>query len=194
MEHEKSQETVTNNESNNEEKRKGSDKRRLIIKISVIIAIIIILLLLLFKCSTDYYKPNELEIPDDNIVEGIIEIPDDQRSMEIQSEVDEIVKQGMFQVFMNTTITINEEGFANLLIQNSENNHYPVYVDISCGDKTIYKSGIIQTGYKLEQDKIVEDLEPGVYECKATFHILDSSDTTKEINTVGLSVIIEKKG
>lgn len=173
--------TSTPKEKREEDKKKV--KRR-IIKIGVLIFVIILLLLLLFKCSYDYSQP----IPNENRIEqGVINLPDKESA---QQMVNEAVEEGMFQVFMNTNITINDKNEANLLIQNSESNHYSAYVEIYNGEDLIYKSGIIAPGYKLEVDKIEKELAPGKYECQAKFNIVDNNN--QEINTIGLAVTITK--
>lgn len=123
------------------------------------------------------------------IEQGVINLPS---GTDAQTLVDEAVEQGMFQVFMNTDITINSKNEANLLIQNSESNHYSAYVEIYKDTELLYKSDIIQPGYKIEHDKLKNDLDPGTYECKAYFHILDL-DSNLEINKIGLSVAIKKE-
>ena len=177
-EHQKEQER---NDQQETDKKKA--KRR-IIRICTLIFLIILLLLLLFKCSYDYQQP----ISDNRIEQGVIDIPKDKA----QQIVNEAVEQGMFQVFMNTNIKVDSENEANLLIQNSESNHYSAYVEIYNNDKLLYKSETIAPGYKLEQDKLQADLDPGTYDCKAIYHVIDPS-TNSEINQVGLSVNLVKE-
>lgn len=48
-------------------------------------------------------------------------------------------------------------------------------------ERLIYKSEVILPGYKIEKDKMLVNLETGVHECTATFHVLDE-DTMAEIS------------
>lgn len=177
--------TSTPKEETMEKRDKDKKKvKKRIIKIGILVFLIILLLLLLFKCSYDYSQP----VPNENRIEqGVINLPDKE---EAQKLVNEAVEQGMFQVFMNTNITINNKNEANLLIQNSESNHYTTYVEIYNGEDLIYKSGKIAPGYKLESDKIEKELAPGKYDCQANFHVVDNDN--QEINTINLNVTITK--
>lgn len=174
----------TGNQFNRKEDKDKKVKQR-IFKIGALILLLIILILLLFKCSSDI--DNTLPINDSPIKQGTINLPTKEEAQEL---VDKAVEQGMFQVFMNTGITVNSNNEANLLIQNSENNHYPAYVEIYNGDDLLYKSDTIKPGYKLEVDKLQKELDAGKYECNAYFHVLDNDS---EINQIGLSVTITKE-
>lgn len=170
------------------EKQRESDKKKAkqrIIKIGILVFLIILLLLLLFRCSYDYQQP----IPDNRIEQGTIDLPSKD---EAQQLVNETVEQGMFQVFMNTDISVTSENEANLLIQNSESNHYSAYVEIYKDNELLYKSDTIQPGYKLEYDKLQKDLDAGAYDCTAYFHVVDTQDNS-EINKIGLSVKLTKE-
>lgn len=168
----------------NQEQQQGRNKHRMIEIITFIILIIIIILLLLRSCGTDTSTP----ISDSSIEQGIINI---ESGEDIQKRVNDVVEQGMFQVFMNTKIHVNSENEADLLIQNAESNHYAAYVEICIDDESIYKSGIIQPGYKLERDTIQADLALGTYDCTAYFHVVDENNS--EINSIGLQIKITKE-
>lgn len=51
---------------------------------------------------------------------------------------------------------------------------------------------MILPGYKIEKDKMLVNLETGVHECTATFHVLDE-DTMAEINTINCLLKITKE-
>lgn len=63
---------------------------------------------------------------------------------------------------------------------------------IHSGEELIYKSEVILPGYKIEKDKMLVNLETGVHECMATFHMLDE-DTMAEINTINCLLKITKE-
>lgn len=176
MENDKEQ--VVQNEETNKKKSKHTTLR-----IVGIVILLLLILLTLFKCS---YSPDEVK--NSGIEQGVIDLPNKE---DTQALVNQAVEQGMFQVFMNTDIQISNSNEANLLIQNSEKNHYATYIVIYKDDEVIYKSDVIKPGYKLEKDKIEYDLEPGVHDCTAYFVVID--DNGEEINKVGLQVHIAKE-
>lgn len=163
--------------SNEREGRK--EKERILSKdekaIVVISAIVIIILLLLRSCG----------ISKEVVEYGVIDLPDKTTAMQM---VNDAVERGMFQVFMNTEVSLDKDGYASLLIQNSEANHYPCYVLIEHDGKIIYQSEIIQPGYKIERDKLMADIGPGVHDCNAYFCVLD--ELGAELNRIGVNVTI----
>lgn len=169
------------------ENQRQTDKKakRRIIKIGILIFLIILLILILFRCSYNFAPPST----DSRIEQGIIDLIS---KKEAQQLVNDAVEQGMFQVFMNTDITISSENEANLLIQNNESNPYPAYVEIYKDKELLYKSDIIPPGYKLEQDKLERDLDPGIYNCTAYFHIVNTTNNL-EINKISLLVKLTKE-
>ena len=61
------------------------------------------------------------------------------------------------------------------MIVNEGVNNYPQVVEITRNDTgdSIYKSGAIPVGSKIEKAKLSVDLEPGTYECTALFYNVD---------------------
>lgn len=168
--------------ANNVNKERKTINKRMIIIISAIAGILLIMILLLSRCGSDLGQSNVIK-------QGVIDLPDKENAQQI---VDNIVEEGMFQVFMNTNIVVNAENEANLLIQNSGSNHYPACVEIFYNEESIYKSDIIEPGYKLESDTLNKELEPGVYECNAYFNIVDPK-TNMDTNKIGLEIILTKE-
>lgn len=168
-----------------ESKKKEKEKKQKGPFVVILLLIIIIILLLLHSCDGRGGT-------DDTIghvgTAGEIAMMDPD---ELQARVDETVEQGMFQVFMNTEVDIDSDNNMDLMIQNSQNNHYDCIVRIYMDDEEIYHSGIISPGYKLESDVLDKELEPGSYPCKAAFCVLNEDGT--EFNQVGLKITLVKK-
>lgn len=96
--------------------------------------------------------------------------------------LNEKVDEGMINISMNTTPTFSDgaaEG--NLMIVNEGVNRYPQIVEITRNDtgETIYTSGAIPVGSKLENAKLSVDLPAGTYECTALFHNVDPDSGVK---------------
>lgn len=132
---------------------------------------------------------------DDNdmgLKKGSIEMVDPAADRDLQAEVNQIVDENMFNVFMNTDIVFeNGKAKGNLLIQNTESNKAPVLVEIYTADSNelIYKSYEIPAGYKIESAKLNKPLEKGTHKCIAYFNVLN--EETKEVrNKIGLNVNI----
>ena len=82
----------------------------------------------------------------------------------------------MINISMNTSPVFSDgtsEG--NLMIVNEGVNRYPQVVEITRNDtgETIYKSGAIPVGSKIEKAKLSADLDAGTYECTALFYNVD---------------------
>lgn len=155
----------------------NTEKRHTVFRIVMIILVLLLILLLFVKCNN---RPQYMDIR-----WGTIELNGEK---DLQSAVNNIVDDGMFQIFINTNISVDRNGLANLLIQNNIKNKYDTYVTISSNDLEVFKSDIIKPGYKLE--KAVLNIEPGVYDCVATFHTVDNNN--KEVNSVNINVTITR--
>ncbi len=155
------------------------------IKVVIILILILLFLLLLVRFLG---KKETGEIG--GVTLGVIDLPSD---FDVQSYVNSIVEEGMFQVFINTNIILDGNNKANLLIQNSEKNKYPAFVEFITDDENqelLYKSSVISPGYKIETAELPNDLADGIHPCKAYFHLLD--DAGKEVNKVAVNVKISK--
>ena len=110
---------------------------------------------------------------DDGAVEGGWKEADTEK---IIASLNEKVEEGMINISMNTSPAFKDGTSAgNLMIVNEGINRYPQMVEITRNDtgETIYKSGAIPVGSKIESDTLDVDLEAGDYECTAMFHNLD---------------------
>lgn len=172
--------TEIKNENNQLSGTHGNDtSNNTRVKITIAIIILLVIILLLFtQCN---HGNGEVQ-------QGIIDLPESIT----QRLVDEAVDTSMFQVFINTKINVDEHGNANVMIQNTEKNHYPCFVEIvNHNEEQIYKSDIIKLGYKIEQAKLNTDKSksPGDYNCTAYFNVLDQSER-KTINKIGINIVV----
>ena len=94
----------------------------------------------------------------------------------IIASLNEKVEEGYINISMNTT-PIFKDGIAdgNLMIVNEGVNNYPQVVEITRNDtgESIYKSGAIPVGSKIEKAKLSVDLDAGTYDCTALFYNVD---------------------
>lgn len=169
---------MENKEVNTQDNQKAKKRGKIILLVLLVLLIVITF----FQCSHNLSSKKGT-----GITEGIIDIGNSDIAQEL---VNQRVEAGMFQVFMNNNIKVDKEGNADVLIQNSKSNHYDCYVELhNNSGEMVYKSDIIQPGYKLEQDKI--EIQSGEYDCNAYFKVLDTNGN--EINKVGLLVKIIKE-
>lgn len=150
-------------------------------KIIIVIIVLISLLLFLVRCN-----PLRLDIS-----KGEIDWDQPRASRDLQAEIDKAVEQGMFNVFMNTNIVFQDgNSKGNMMIQNIDTNVYPMYVEIYNNDNTLlYKSDIIDPGYKIEEAKLDTVLSKGTYDCTAYFYVTDSNKEEVQ-NKIGLNIKI----
>ena len=155
-----------------------------------IIAILIIAALLVGLKSCTAGKPDDTH--SGNISLGVIDLDEDEnQNIDLEGMANAIADESMFQVFINSEMVVTSNNQVDFRIQNTENNFHPCYVEIMENQKTLYKSDIINPGYKLESDELDENLEPGVHNCVAYFHVLN--DDGNEINKIGVDVTIRSK-
>lgn len=95
---------------------------------------------------------------------------------EIQAEMNRKVEEGSLSISINNELIFNS-GDANgyLRIENSQHNHYLMVVEIFRKDtnERIYKSGALEPGYYLEQDKLDVNLSKGDYQVLIKFKAYD---------------------
>lgn len=110
---------------------------------------------------------------------------------EIQEALNSIVEEGMFRISIASTILAEEDGMAQMRIENNMTNRYimqvTMYLD-ETGDE-IYRTGLIDPGYYIQEAKFHKHLEPGEYDATAVFTAL-YPDTEELVGTVGANVKI----
>ena len=95
---------------------------------------------------------------------------------EIQAELDRQVEEGMFNISIASTVqfeTSSSEG--EFRIENVPGNPYLMQVAISRDDTgdEIYRTDMIEPNHHIQRDTLDAELEPGTYECTATFFACD---------------------
>ena len=159
-------------EQNNKKKKRN--------KIIIVIIVLISLLLFLVRCNTLR----------SDISKGEIDWDQSRASRDLQAEIDKAVEQGMFNVFMNTNVVFKDgQSKGNMMIQNIETNRYPMYVEIYHDNTLLYKSDIIEPGYKIEKAKLDTPLSKGTYDCTAYFYVTDNNKEEVQ-NKIGLNIKI----
>ena len=184
---------MKNCKSNTNEKNR--DKDTVWLSLLLIIAIVIIILLICRGCARFASKgilPTEDQpvlVYDDSAKEGGWEEADLET---IVQGLNEKVEAGMINISMNTTpVFASGTAEGNLMIVNESINNYPQIVEIVRNDTgdTIYKSGGIPVGSKVERAKLSVNLPAGTYECTAYFHNVDP-ETGADLGAAGAIIQI----
>ena len=108
------------------------------------------------------------------------------------AELNKKVEEGMINISMNTSPTFHDsKSKGNLMIVNSEANHYPqiVYIVRKDTNEEIYRSGGIPVGSKVENAALSVDLPAGTYDCVAYFNNADP-ETGAILGTAGAEITI----
>lgn len=142
------------------------------------LAVIVLFVLLTPQMTVSHHTSDAVSssVPAKNPEYGTIQMQNNAKTQaEMMQMLNEQVEKGMFHVFMNTEITVNRDGQANLYIQNIPNNHDACIVEIrdQQSNTLYYQSQTIRPGYKVESDQLAVSLPKGKYPCLATFRITD---------------------
>ena len=159
----------------------------------ILILLIIAAALFIFKSCSDEQAPNPTPsggiVYDTGAVEGGWDEADTDK---IVDSLNEKVEQGMINISMNTSpIFQNGTSTGNLMIVNEGINNYPQVVEIVRNDtnESIYKSGAIAVGSKIESAKLDIDLDAGTYDCTAMFYNVDP-DTGDYLGCAGAIITV----
>ncbi|MEG0630534.1 MAG: hypothetical protein RSG57_04020 [Christensenellaceae bacterium] len=175
-----------------ENKGKGN-KTLLVILIIAVIAVLIVLLYIGVikpamepKQSPEQVAAEEL-IKEKNAELGIIP---GMTNEEIQERLNQVVTDSMLNISINSVPYFqNGQSEGNLRLENVQGNKYSFVVEIVRDDtgERIYKSGLIDPGYFVENAKLDVELAKGKYPCVATFTAYDGIE---QIGTVGAQIVI----
>jgi hypothetical protein len=157
-------------------KKKNNNKT--IIAVILVLAVVAAAILLFRSCSGDKTaNTGDTQstgiVYDSGAVEGGWSEADVNKIVE---GLNEKVEEGMINISMNTSPSFADGTSAgNLMIVNESVNRYPQVVEITRNDtgESIYKSGAIPVGSKIESAKFAVDLPAGTYECTAMFYNID---------------------
>ena len=172
----------------NKNTKKSETYKKVGIGAAVVVVIVVIILLLLRSCGTLADDPGGIEFDPSATAGGWDEADMDK----IVEGLNEQVEAGMINISMNTSPVFSDgtsEG--NLMIVNEGVNRYPQIVEITRNDtgETIYKSGAIPVGSKIEKVRLSADLDAGTYECTALFYNVDP-DTGDYLGCAGAIITI----
>ena len=153
----------------------------IILMVAAIVIVVIIIALLLRGCENRNKEPVQTQTLSAGT--GIVYDSGAVQGGWNEADLDAIVRglnakveEGMINISMNTSPYF-ENGSApgNLMIVNEGVNRYPQVVEIVRNDtnETIYKSGAIPVGSKIESAKLNTVLSAGTYECTAMFYNVD---------------------
>jgi hypothetical protein len=183
-------------------KEKGkTEKNDKIFRAAIIFAaaviIIVLVILLLRGCNGDKQGnvPNTPSVSDTGIRydPGAVIGGWDQADLDdIVAGLNKKVEEGMINISMNTSPYF-EYGYSegNLMIVNEGINRYPQVVEIIRNDtkETIYKSGAIPVGSKIENAKLDTVLGKGAYESTALFYNVDP-ETGSYLGCAGAIILL----
>ena len=166
--------------SNNNTNSKNNPYRGSLILLAVLIVIAIIVVLLRGCEGSPINRGDETpDIQNPGIVydsDAVTGGWDEADVDKIVDSLNEKVEEGMINISMNTTPVFSDDTSAgNVMIVNEGVNNYPQVVEIvrSDNNETIYKSGAIPVGSKIETAKLSVDLPAGTYDCTALFYNVD---------------------
>ena len=110
---------------------------------------------------------------------------------EIQEALNNIVEEGMFRISLASNIIAIEDGMADVRIENNLQNRYVMQVTLTLDEtgEEIYRTGLIDPGYYIQQAEFNKHLDPGEYDATAIFTAL-YADTEEIVGTVGANVKI----
>ena len=106
----------------------------------------------------------------------------------IDASLKEPVKDGYYQVTMNTKWNFTDGTSKDAYVENSKDNSHTVYFDLklSSTGEQIYSSPYITVGQKMTGFKLDKDVAAGTHDAIVTYHLVDEAN--KEVSSVSVSV------
>lgn len=182
----------------------GENKKNKSSSVNVLLILIIVALLLGGAAGYYYliYKPNHAVKTvvggkrEADAIQGSIQMMTEE---EIREALNHMVEEGMFRISIASTILAEENGRAEVRIENNITNRYIMQVtlytltpDERTGEQIqeeIYRTDFIDPGYYIPEAKLDKHLLPGIYEGLAIF-TAHYADTEEIVGTAGTNVRI----
>jgi hypothetical protein len=100
-----------------------------------------------------------------------------------------------FDTVMTTVwhFTDGQSESSDAYVENAIENATPIYFDVRLTDtqETIYESPVLPLGTHVNKIKLMRDLDPGIYDCELTYHLIDDEQNTLGTIDVVVTVIVE---
>lgn len=152
----------------------SSNKKVLYIALVAVLLLVIGVLAFLLLRPGDAGQPASGKNRDPNAAVGHYE---GKTQEEIQAELDKIVEEGMFNISINSTVTMAKgSDDAELRIENIAANRHLMSVEITLDDtgEVLYTSGLIEPGYYIQSVPLTRALAKGSYAVTAVFTAYDA--------------------
>lgn len=117
---------------------------------------------------------------------------------DIQSELNRIIDESRFNVAINPSTVVSQDGTANFLIENVPANNYwmqvtVLYQDLDGEYKNLYESKYIQQGRYIESGEVSHIPTPGEYDGIAVFKaIIPDSDEVMGETQATMKIYVEE--
>lgn len=115
---------------------------------------------------------------------------------QIMEDMDNEVKEGYFETYMNTEWTFPDgtSETTNAQFGNSPNNKKPIRCEVMLADteEVIYSTGVLPVGAELPPFKLDVDLDAGTYDAICQVYLLDEEEdgTYTDYSNAGFNVTI----
>lgn len=116
----------------------------------------------------------------------------DQMLEEMQKKVDEgtIDLEVQNEIIVEDGNPAPDKPVGSGLLSNKETNRYPVIITITEGDETIFQSGLIPVGGRIEKIKFNQALSPGDHACVATYTLLNE-ETQEAVGAASFELTVK---
>lgn len=165
-----------------QEQEKTKKKKGGILVAIVIVALIGVIIYLLLSRKPEEQRRNVLVTPEN--VESVLE------------EAQEAEMAGYYTVTMNPVwhFETGSSTSRDAVVVNAEDNTNDVYFDIVLEEdesRILYSSPVIPLGGRLDNIKLDEVLDAGIYNCVVIYHLVDEEQNTLSTLRVTLQIIVE---
>jgi len=161
----------------------------------ILLLVVIVIILLLRSCKKE--EPEEVVQQTDNGPRAVVATEENMGSIENDLfapvnpdgvPMEYIVTQNSDWMFPDGT-----SASTNAYVENDPANPTNVYFDLEISDtgEVIYESPVLEPGAHIQQFTLSKDLDPGVYGCIITYHLVDEEQNTLTTVQIGVNVIVE---